>query len=537
MQAGVVERRSETAAQAERRRASIPILAAPYGLAIFFGLWALRAVGANNIIDTDAARHAMNGVFLRDLIASGQFLHPIQYGNQFYSHLPALSMPYHPPLFPAIEAAFFAVFGVNVFAARLSVAVLCAIAVFLFYRLVVDTCRSHAIAASSVIIFFSMRMTQTLASDTMLEVPSLAFTIAALYLLRDLDRGYLLRRAIGFAVLAGAAVWTKQHAVFLALVPFLYATLARRFRLLAAPALWISSMLLAFEVVALSLLAIPFKGTGVDQVSPTNEIIEIFTRNFIYYADVFRSNVGVLGAGLFVAAFLWTLYLHRGSELNAKIYLYVSWAAAAFLLLLLIGPYDPRYLFYMYPALIVLACVTVARVSAALAPRLNDAYAPLIAAVVFATVELAGPSYLTGPSQAAAALRGEQVKRVLYCGDTDGSFMFAVRSQDPALRTIVIAGDKLDETVFTPDRIETFARRYGIDHIVIEKISRPRPWDKLGAAPPASMPVERRTELRSSNPRWNGALTIYRFLNPSPTPESTLTIPIPRIGSQVETKF
>jgi 4-amino-4-deoxy-L-arabinose transferase-like glycosyltransferase len=536
MQAGVIESRSGIE-RAARRGLSIPRTAAPYALALFFGLWALRNVGANNIIDTDAARHAMNGVFVRDLIASGQFLHPIEYGKQFYSHLPALSMPYHPPLFPAIEAVFFAVFGVNVLAARLSVAVLCAITVFLFYRLVVDTCRSHAVAASSVIIFFSMKMTQMLASDTMLEVPSLAFTIAALYLLRNLDRGYLLRYAIGFAVLAGAAVWTKQHAVFLALVPFLYAILARRFRLLAAPALWLSSVLLGIEVLALSLLAIPFKGTGVDQVSPTNEIVEIFAHNFIYYADVFRSDIGVLGVGLFVAAFLWTLYLHRGSELNGKIYLYVSWAAAAFLLLLLIGPYDPRYLFYMYPPLIVLACVTTTRVSAALAPRLNSGYAPLAAAAVFAAAELTGPSYLTGPSQAAAALGGQQVKRVLYCGDTDGSFMFAVRSQDRALRTIVIAGDKLDETVFTSDHIEAFARRYGIDHIVIEKISRARPWDKLGAIPPPSMPVERRIELRSSNPRWNGELTIYRFLNPSPTPERTLSIPIPRIGSQVETKF
>jgi hypothetical protein len=382
-----------------------------------------------------------------------------------------------------------------------------------------------------------MKVTQTLASDTMLEIPSLAFTIAALYLLRDLDHRYPVRRAIAFAVLAGAAVWTKQHAVFLIFVPFFYVIVARRFRLLAAPALWISSVLFGIEVVALSLLTIPFRGTGVDQVSPANEMIEIFVHNFIYYAEVFRSNIGVLGAGLLVAGFLWTLYLHRGSELNAKIYLYVSWAAAAFLLLLLIGPYDPRYLFYMYPALIVLACVTITRVSAALAPRLNDGLAPLIAAVVFAAAELAGPSYLTGPSQVAAALHGEQVKRVLYCGDTDGSFMFAMRSQDRALRTIVIAGDKLDETLFTPDRIETFARRYGIDHIVIEKISRTRPWDKLGAAPPASMPVERRIELRSSNPRWNGVLTIYRFLNPSATPESTLSIPIPRIGSQVETKF
>ncbi len=64
-----------------------------------------------------------------------------------------------------------------------------------------------------------MKNTQGLANEVMLELPSLTFVLGALYCLRDLKREYALRRGLFFAVLAGAAVWTKQHAVFLGLVP------------------------------------------------------------------------------------------------------------------------------------------------------------------------------------------------------------------------------------------------------------------------------------------------------------------------------
>src|SRR5256885_714708 len=69
-------------------------------IALGFGAWSLRTVGPYNIAETDAARHAMNGAFLHDLIASGKFSDVMGFARNYYAHLPALSIPYHPPLFP-----------------------------------------------------------------------------------------------------------------------------------------------------------------------------------------------------------------------------------------------------------------------------------------------------------------------------------------------------------------------------------------------------------------------------------------------------
>src|SRR5258706_10530435 len=91
---------------------------APHLLALFFFASALYRVNHTDVVDTDAARHAMNGAFLYDLVRTGHILHPIDYAKVYYSRLPSLSMPFHPPVFPAVEAIFFAAFGVNLLTAR-----------------------------------------------------------------------------------------------------------------------------------------------------------------------------------------------------------------------------------------------------------------------------------------------------------------------------------------------------------------------------------------------------------------------------------
>src|ERR1044072_4054385 len=56
----------------------------PYALALVFFLFALRGVGQTDVIDTDAARHAMNGAFLYDLVRTGNWLHPVAYAKTYY---------------------------------------------------------------------------------------------------------------------------------------------------------------------------------------------------------------------------------------------------------------------------------------------------------------------------------------------------------------------------------------------------------------------------------------------------------------------
>jgi len=531
-------KRMEPAFRAKRR----PLAWLPYALAAAFALWSLRGASNLNIADTDAARHFMNGAFLHDLIASGRVMHPIQFGKEYYGHLPALSMPYHPPLFPGIESLFFLVFGVKLLAARAVVALTVGISVVLFYRLLRATHGSDLLAACVTISLFSLWISQLVATSVMLEYPSLVFTLAALYCVRDFDEGYPLGRALLFAVFAAAAVWTKQFAVFLGAVPPVCALFQRRWRVLFGKAMWISSALFACAVVALMSLSAPFHGAGVSQVpAESHAITAMLKLNLVYYGpDILTYMAGLPGVFTVCAAASLVWLVYKGAWRRLNLGLYVAWAVLPMPILLLLY-YDDRYFFILFPGLITIGFVLMFRAGALVFGERRAWMTP----VAFASAWLiAGlffqPEYLRGPAEAAAIVVRADPARVLYAGDADGNFIAAVRMLEPRLETSVIPGEKLPPDTFHAAAFESFCHRYGVGWIVLEKSSgqevgaAENEWAGLLASPTPSMKLERSIPLASSRPRWRGTVEVYRFVSAAAKPEGGLELHSNEIGGQVE---
>jgi hypothetical protein len=505
-------------------------------IALSFAGWGLRTVGANNIVDTDGARHAMNGAFIHDVIIRGRVLDIYRFAKLYYAHFPALSMPYHPPLFPAIEALFFLLFGVNVLVARLAIAVAVAISALVLFRIVVATHGSPLMAAASTITFLCLPYPLTLSSDVMLEFPALVFTLLAIHCLVSAGKEFPMRRALAFAVLAGAAVWTKQQTVFLGALPFFYFALMGRWRLFRKSGVWLSAAVFAGLVVALSALSMPVHGAGVNQAAPPHRM-QAFLHNVSYYTTNFPSVTGP--AGLVLGACLILALLRRSLRVE-RVGIYVSWAVTAMLVLLAIGPYTTRYLFFVLPPVIVLGYASLFSVAEQFQIRRSWTVA---AALILTLIALpwgyrAHRIFLLGPDVVAHTLAERSPSRILYCGGTDGSFMFSYRSSRAGLDTTIIPGDKLPRQVFTPAGIEAFAHRYGIQYIVLEHATGLRerarhPWEALIEKASPSMVHERAVKLASSDGRWNGALHIYHFTDPSPHPEDVLTMKMNMIGGSM----
>jgi hypothetical protein len=494
----------------------------PVLVSAVFAWSALRDVNASSLIDTDAARHAMNGAFLHDLLSEGKLTGAVAYARAYYTRYPALSIPYHPPLFPAFESLFFFIFGVNLFAARLAIAVATVLAIVLLYRLVMATHRSPALAAVACLLFFGLPSVVFVSREVMLEMPTLVFTLAALWFVRDLDRGYPLGRGLAFALFAGAAFWTKQNALFLGLVPFLMMGIERRWRLLFGKTIWISSAIFGAAVLAflaLTRLARSTGGTGDNPVWLEGGPLDIVARNVPFYAHAMRDELSLAGALFVTAAFVWLLARRR--EGNS---LYLAWALAVFLEVWSLRPFDQRYLLFAYPALAAIAAVALFRLSGLLLPRRSW----VIPAALAAWWAIGGLSqrvgYLRGPAEAAATIAAERAERVVYCGRANGQFIFRLRSLDPAARTIVLRGDKLPPSIFTPAEFEKFAHAYGISHVVIERRAREIAWNELYDSPSPSMELLREFPIESSEWRFRGYLRVFRFKNPSAHPESTLKL-------------
>jgi hypothetical protein len=409
----------------------------------------------------------MNGALLYDIFRTGGIFDPVRFAVSYYSRLPAISMPYHPPLFPLVESLFYAAFGVHYWVARLAIAVALAVCIFLMVRLVETTHGSYWLAFSTVLILFSCGPSQRLAGDVMLEIPALAITLAALYFLRGLaSTGELTAiEGISFALAASAAVWTKQNTLFLVAVPWLLVLLNGTWATLRRRTIWVSTAI----VLAFSALLASITRSHIDQVSTweNRRWPDIPIHHALFYLQTMLEIWG-WPAALLALAIALHIYRRLRGERDAAVNLYIAWAMAAFSLPLLVDAWDPRYLYFCYPPLIVFTLSTWAKISTAI---------PVALALAFFVLHVnQPPQYLHGLDEAAKAAVGPGVQCIVCFGPNNGSFIAEVRAAGLAVQTTVIRGDKLPAASVN----EEFLHRFGISRVVIAKTGAPAALTPFG---------------------------------------------------------
>lgn len=83
----------------------------------------------------DSTGHALNGVFYKDLIEEGGFVHPISYAERYYVQYPCITVGLYPPVFYVVEAILFKVFGVSQLVAKLTILLFTLLGVNAFFVL------------------------------------------------------------------------------------------------------------------------------------------------------------------------------------------------------------------------------------------------------------------------------------------------------------------------------------------------------------------------------------------------------------------
>jgi hypothetical protein len=524
-----------------RPRRTVPkgYILLPWVLALFFGVLGMRGISPN--LYSDAPNHLMNGALIADWIRSGQLARPIDFAFDYYGRFPAITIPFHPPVFPAIEGLFFLVFGANVLVARILIAAMVALSVVLLSRLATFTLGSALAALCAAAAFFAMRYSTYLASNVMLEMPALLFALAALYQLRGLDESFTLRRAVAYGLLASIALWTKQQAVFLGLVPFIYIAISRRWRLLIQKEVWISAALFGSAVLAFSTLTGAFSGAGgAHEIPKQAYIARTFLWRAMYYFHGFAQTFGVVGSFWIALSCAYALWQPATKRRNIGMDLHLAWACSAFAVLFLTGHNDLRYLFFAYAPLVVLGFATLnwACEWALPANWVWPVPAGIAAACVAAIPWQPATPHMQGPAEAAAAIMDGAPHRVLYCGTVGtGSFIFAARSLDPKLQTTVIRADSLGAKL-SAAQVDELAHRYAIDTIVVPDSNQSsQPCDALHSDVPPAMLLKSEIPLNSSDANLVGKFKIYRFTNLSLNPEKRLKINVRKLRRQVEVEF
>lgn len=214
---------------------------------------------------SDAPRHGLNGIFIKELLLSMPIDDPKGFAVKFYGQYPALTILFYPPLFYAISAPFFLIFGESHAVAQAVVAlhlVVLGAGMFAFARLWLD--RPAALAAS--VILLGLPEIMLWGRQVMLEIPALSYVVwAAVLTVRHARQGNpaSLLLAVIFAL---AALYTKLSMALL--VPALGILLlqARGLQLFRANGTRVAAAMAILGVIPLVALSVGFGQANMQSV-------------------------------------------------------------------------------------------------------------------------------------------------------------------------------------------------------------------------------------------------------------------------------
>jgi len=214
---------------------------------------------------SDAPRHALNGAFVKDMIAAMP-AHPSAWAMQYYVKYPALTILFYPPLFYLILAPFYALFGVS-HATALAVELLYYFALsFGLYGLA----RRWVGPLTGIAVGLSAMAAPGIAlwgRQVMLEVPSVAFAVWSAVLLEDHLASGRLSRLYLAAFLLLCATYTKITTIFLFPVFALVLIVAQGWQVLGKRQTWFAVAFVVLGLIPIVLLTLKFGQANVQSVT------------------------------------------------------------------------------------------------------------------------------------------------------------------------------------------------------------------------------------------------------------------------------
>ncbi len=510
----------------------------------------------------DETRHVMTGVFVRDALTDlpASAADPRGYAAKYYVQYPALGIIIWPPFFYAVEGLTMWAFGTSYLVARLVVYAFAMLGGVYAYRLF---CRTHGrtVALAALGVLGLAPLVFMYSAYVLLEVPTLALVLAAVFHFERYLGDERARDAVLACLLAALAALTRFDGVLL--LPFVLLRLgfARRFGLLVRRPVVIGLVLALLLTVPYYLFTWKVYGTGIHHSATSgtgNRATSwLDPRNFYLYPSFLPEQVGWSAAASAVAGLVYGLWAER-----KRCGVYFALLAATYLTFVPLAEPEPRHAIYWVPALAVFAVE-----GALLLPRGHTRWevAACVALVGWVGVETIGPlsatgwtsHYIYGTEEAAGRVlaKASGERPVLYDGQLNGAFIYAVRRRDPERRATVLRADKLLYSVYSDPQggYEEYAKsdaeaaallhRYDPEFVVVEE---PQVFIQTAAGDrlrrvlqnnPAEYAIEETIPLRTNYENYAACrLLVYRKLRANPNRTPVTELPVLALGGRVTTR-
>lgn len=498
----------------------------------------------------DSTAHALNGVFYKDMIEEGGFLHPESYAKRYYAQYPHLTVAAWPPVFYGIEALFFKLFGISTLVARLAVLLFTLLGINIFFLL----CRLWFPWSLSVVgcILCLLQPAMIFGQiNVMLEMPALAVSIAALYCLyigTERNNSWALFLA---PVFMAFAFLTKQSALFLLPMGLLWMILGKEWNSIKSRS-FISGVFVG-TVILIPWIIISLTTSRFYVVSAAFKGYHMWP-NFLSYLKMSSEIVSYAVILLSIASV--TLFTNLRCHRSYKFAF--LWVGAVSLCLLLydkrmVSP-EPRQAIFLVPALIILSMQVILffKQNARSFVQGRHVYSIALIILIFLHLnpqKLWGGFDIQGFDQAADfVVRDLDCVSVLYDGYFSGNFVFHMRARDKDRRVFVFRASKVifstkwllhlgyKELITEESEFHELLKRYSIKYIIQEEKDslrtpankRLRQWVQN---PVFTLVEEHPIHCRAPDSSSN--LLVYEYLDYEAKPITRIDLDMPVLGGKM----
>jgi len=567
--------------------ASAAILA---GLAALTLIIAGRDLSVGGFSWSDAPLHAMDGVFLHDLLIQRPEGPLRAWAEQYYLRYQCLGLVvYYPPLFAVIEAVVFLLLGVSVITARVTILLLVIGAVWLVY-LFSRELFGTMVGIGSAVLSIATPAGVAWSRQVMLEWPAMFFIMVALVAYRR----YLRRPGwpAGIFTAAGCltAYLTKQTAAFALVLIVVHAWWDYRWG-----GLFRRSFLVPMAIAMLAIAAYGVATAGHNTLAarlilgspPFEHLRQV--RTWTWYLYRLPTIIGwpVLIVALLAVFTLAVSNVYRywrqvvsaardrslspdapaGSSVGEarngngcetipallSVWLFLWWLVCS-----VIAVKEERYFFFAVPALAILTAAWLGRWNRQKRAGIGTAALVILCGIqVFSAARTPARRLDNMRPTIDFLVRQADADLVLVDAVRDGQFIFDTRTAPAAGNRVIgmraskflysrAARTRYDyqSHIDTPQQLRAWLDRYGIRYIVIED-RLPETCDPSWDPPPRIMLRETVNNERyferlyaqplgGSDPAWRKVnLVTYRYLKAKSRRPGSITVRIPAMGREV----
>lgn len=425
---------------------------------------------------SDSPRHALNGVFVMDLIKAMPLDDPAGYAYRYYAQYPALTILFYPPLFYAISAPFYAVFGVS-HETALAVVALHYLALGLgCWRLARFWLPAAPSLAFAVLVLWLPEVAFW-GRQVMLEVPAFAFLVwSAVAVMAYLRCGHARWLYLGAALLV-LGMYTKISVAYMGLVFVVLLAQRDGWAVLRNRHHWRVGVLALVGLVPLAVLTLKFGQANVQSVTGVADAVasRASWQGWVWYLRQIPEQAGWL---LVVLALLGSaLAVWRGRR--GLGFWWLSFAVG-YLFFSSIDLKEARHSLFLLTTVVFFAVLALhvlvpARFQA-------GAMALLVLATAGLTVFHRPVYFVDGYARAAAEVAQLTPPNgaVMFSGYRDGSFVFNMRAREDRRDIHTLRADKLlvgvavrrelgvEEKDLSEAQIADALNRQGVHYVVMQ---------------------------------------------------------------------